>query len=84
MLPLTFAHVDHTEVSCVACHHDFADDTGPGLCLDCHKRDPTVAHLIEEQFHDLCRGCHAELAAEGEAAGPLRACNACHVPDLLP
>ena len=58
LLPVSFAHRDHNNFNCVACHHNFADDTGIGLCFDCHKTEPTVAHLIEDQFHDLCRGCH--------------------------
>lgn len=84
LLEMTFAHVDHREESCLSCHHDYADDTGPGLCIDCHKRSPELALLIEEQFHGLCRGCHASRRAEGEPAGPVRACNLCHEADLLP
>ena len=84
LLELHFAHVDHEEVNCVTCHHNFVDDTGNGLCFDCHKTDPAVAPLIEMHFHGFCRGCHAERRAEGEASGPVRACNACHEADELP
>ena len=84
LLPITFAHADHQEVNCIACHHEFVDATPRGPCFECHKEDPQVAHLVEEQFHDLCRGCHVERHAEGLAAGPTRACTACHTADTAP
>ena len=84
MLPITFAHADHQEVNCVDCHHEFVDATPRGPCFECHKADPTVAHLVEVQFHDLCRGCHVERLAAGLDAGPARACIACHSPDDAP
>ena len=84
LLPLTFAHADHVSVNCVLCHHNFIDRTGAGLCLDCHKTDPAVNALIETQFHDLCRDCHVEKQAQGKAAGPTRACDACHTADDAP
>lgn len=84
MLPLTFAHLDHQPVSCVACHHNFIDDTGQGLCLDCHKRDPEVNALIEQQFHTLCRDCHLEKQRLGEDSGPVRRCVDCHTADAAP
>ena len=43
LLPLTFAHLDHREVNCITCHHNFTDDTGQGLCIDCHSTDPKCA-----------------------------------------
>ena len=84
LLPLTFAHADHQAVNCVACHHEFVDATPRGPCLECHAEDPAVAHLIEAQFHDLCRGCHVERRIAGLAAGPTRACGACHTADDAP
>ncbi len=84
MLAVTFAHADHTEQNCVVCHHNFSDDTGTGLCFDCHKTDPEVAPLIEEQFHDLCRGCHLEQQLAGDEHGPTRSCIDCHQRDLAP
>lgn len=88
LLAVYFAHADHTEQNCVACHHNFTDDTGVGMCFDCHKTDPDVAPLIEEQFHDLCRGCHLQKQLEqqlaGSSHGPTRACISCHVKDDLP
>jgi len=84
LLPVTFAHVDHTTVNCVLCHHNYIDHTGSGLCFDCHKTDPTVNALIETQFHELCWGCHVERQAQGEDAGPTRQCDACHTADDAP
>lgn len=84
LLPLTFAHLDHRSVNCVACHHNFIDDSGQGLCFDCHKTDPTVNALIEEHFHALCRDCHVEKQALGEDGGPTRQCIHCHTADEAP
>lgn len=84
LLPLTFAHADHQAVNCVDCHHEFVDATPRGPCLECHAEDPAVAHLMEEQFHELCRGCHVERLTAGLAAGPTRACGACHTADEAP
>jgi hypothetical protein len=84
MLAVSFAHIDHTDQQCVACHHNFVDDTGGGLCFDCHKTDNEVADLIEEQFHDLCRGCHEKEQLLGDDHGPTRECIACHSKDDLP
>ena len=84
MLAVSFAHADHTHETCISCHHNYVDDTGTGMCFDCHKTDESVGDLIEEQFHGLCRDCHIEKQAAGEAYGPTRQCNACHVPDDLP
>ena len=84
MLPVNFAHIDHTTVNCVLCHHNFIDSTGQGLCFDCHKTDTSVAALIETQFHDLCRDCHIEKQQLGEAGGPTRQCISCHEGDDAP
>ena len=84
ILPMTFAHVDHTTVSCVDCHHNYVDDTGNEPCMYCHVTEMTVAPLLEDQFHTLCRGCHEDLARHDEAGGPPRQCIACHQIDQLP
>lgn len=84
LLPVTFAHVDHTEHNCAACHHNFTDTTGQGFCYDCHKSDKTIADQMEPMFHGLCRDCHVELARQGEPHGPVRACQQCHVADMRP
>ncbi len=78
LLPISFAHADHRDTNCIACHHDFADRTGNGFCIDCHRRDPALGPLIEAQFHALCMGCHVEKRAAGEDAGPTRVCFDCH------
>ena len=84
MLAVTFAHADHTDTNCSTCHHNFTDDTGQGLCYDCHKSDAELSPLMEKQFHDLCRQCHVEQLLAGEPHGPTRACAACHQPDQAP
>ena len=81
LLPLTFAHLDHRSVNCITCHHNFTDDTGQGLCIDCHRTDPNVRLQIEPMFHTLCRDCHVEKRAAGKDAGPVRRCIDCHAPE---
>ena len=83
-LPMTFAHADHRQQQCVACHHNYQDNSGQGLCLDCHYTRQTLAWRVEQQFHALCMGCHLEAARNGEAAGPLRRCQLCHTVDTAP
>ncbi len=84
ILPMNFAHLDHAPVNCVTCHHNYIDDTGGGLCMNCHVSDQRIWPLLEKQFHGLCRGCHEEKAALGETSGPPRRCVACHIGDDLP
>lgn len=83
LLPLTFAHLDHRAVNCITCHHNFTDDTGQGLCIDCHKTDPKVRLQIEPMFHTLCRDCHVEKHADGKDAGPVRRCVDCHTVEVV-
>ncbi len=84
ILPMTFAHFDHAQVGCLTCHHNYLDDTGNTQCMTCHLSEPTVSDLFEEQFHTLCRDCHAQLAADGQPSGPTRQCVACHLGDDRP
>lgn len=84
ILPMSFAHLDHVAENCVLCHHNYADDTGGGLCMECHVTEQQVWPLFEQQYHELCRGCHAEKAAQGIDGGPPRECMACHLGDDLP
>ena len=84
VLAMNFAHADHVEQSCIDCHHNFVDTTGLGMCIDCHKTDTSVAPLLEEQFHELCRSCHVSEQQKGSEHGPTRQCNACHTPDDQP
>ena len=83
-LPLTFAHLDHHEVNCITCHHNFADTTGQGLCIDCHKMNLQIRSRIEPMFHTLCRNCHVEKHRAGKDAGPARRCSDCHTADDAP
>ena len=78
MLAVAFEHLDHTEIECVYCHHNYEDDTGFDSCYSCHKTDQTVALQMEDMFHDLCRDCHIERAGDGLASGPFRQCDSCH------
>lgn len=85
LLPMNFAHADHAKQKCVDCHHNFQDHIGAvGTCIHCHQTTEEVAPLIEEQFHDLCMGCHMKQHLNGEESGPLRSCQACHQQDLQP
>ena len=84
ILPMTFAHADHTTVGCIECHHNYVDDTGGDNCMHCHVVNEDVWPLLETQFHDLCRGCHEDESALSEAGGPARRCDACHLPDSAP
>ena len=83
-LPMTFAHAAHAKQQCVACHHNYQDNTGQGLCLDCHKTEAKISFKMRDQFHGLCMGCHLEKRAAGEPGGPLRSCKDCHTVDQLP
>lgn len=84
ILPMSFAHRDHTSVHCAECHHNFVDNTGQGPCMLCHVTDEQLGPQLEEQFHNLCRGCHETLAAQGKPAGPPRRCINCHLADSEP
>ncbi len=78
MLPVDFLHVDHNGVGCADCHHNFIDSTGMGDCYRCHKSDESLAPVMQETFHRLCRDCHVTEARLGNESGPVRACDQCH------
>ena len=84
ILPMSFAHADHAAESCIECHHNYIDDTGNELCMNCHVSDSELLDVLLEQYHDLCQGCHAKKAAETMDGGPPRSCIACHMGDDLP
>ena len=84
ILPMTFAHLDHTSVGCIDCHHNYVDDTGGEPCMICHVTNADVWPLLEEQFHGFCRGCHEDLAATNDDGGPPRQCMGCHLAEELP
>lgn len=84
ILPMTFAHRDHTDTQCVECHHNYVDDTGDDQCMSCHVTNTDIWPLFEQQFHTLCMDCHIDLARNDKPGGPLRQCQGCHVQDRLP
>jgi hypothetical protein len=63
-------------------HQGFAVD-----CRPCHELFPQESNAInkmkaagtlqKKDVMNLCKGCHTDLAAKGEKAGPV-ACNDCH------
>ncbi|MNO44823.1 Class III cytochrome C family protein [compost metagenome] len=88
LLPLNFDHQLHGRINCLTCHHDYADrspaaPTGDRACIFCHKRTPALAERIEQDFHQLCRGCHLQKVQSIHAAGPVRACRQCHTAPVL-
>lgn len=78
MLAIVFDHQDHYAVKCASCHHNFFDKTGQDSCYFCHKNRPELALHAQADFHVLCRDCHARIAQQGFASGPVRRCGACH------
>ena len=83
-IPMKFAHRDHAGEQCAVCHHNYIDDTGADTCVLCHLTREDLTHLVEDQFHDLCMGCHVEKQLEGAPHGPVRSCTACHLKDNQP
>lgn len=84
LLPMSFSHDDHRRENCVACHHNYADDTGGDSCMRCHVNDKWVSAVLEAQFHQLCMGCHVERELAGKNHGPTRHCSGCHLQDDRP
>jgi len=88
LLPLDFNHQAHGRVNCLTCHHDYADHSpsapsGERTCLLCHKKTPTLALRIEEDFHNLCRDCHLQNIQRLHTAGPVRECQVCHAQPMI-
>lgn len=85
LLDVYFAHMDHREVGCAQCHHNYVDGVGRHLaCYQCHKEDETVNQKVIQQFHGLCQGCHIERHQAAKDTGPLRRCSECHRLDTKP
>lgn len=84
ILPMSFAHANHTSVNCVDCHHNFVDGSGSGFCMNCHVSDTQLWPRFRHDFHALCRDCHMQKAKDALAGGPPRACMGCHAGDTLP
>ena len=75
-----FPHEKHRTVNCIACHHNFVDNTGAGSCFDCHRSARhDLPQASEATFHKFCRDCHRDLATEHSKHGPVRECSGCHV-----
>lgn len=83
-LAMTFDHQTHGKQQCIACHHNYVDKSGQGLCLECHVSTAGLRLDLEEQFHSLCMGCHEVKQTEGAKHGPIRECLACHTEDKRP
>lgn len=80
-LPLSFPHSKHTgHTGCAVCHHNITDNDMAGApCIHCHKSNhPRLERNIEGEFHDFCKGCHAEKARFLGKHGPVRECSGCH------
>lgn len=80
-LVLSFPHDKHRAVNCMMCHHNFADRSGAGYCISCHRSGrPDLLLGAEARFHDFCLGCHRDPPANLTRHGPVTGCSTCHVP----
>lgn len=85
---ITFAHKKHAELSitqCSTCHHKLqATDTVVKACHECHQHESTDPDKTKVAFHTRCTGCHEEIVASGQSAGPLqKKCKLCHIRQAL-
>jgi DMSO/TMAO reductase YedYZ heme-binding membrane subunit len=80
-IPLDFPHGKHGTVNCLTCHHNYADGTGWGLCVQCHRGGrKDLKEGVEARFHDFCLNCHRHPPATLKRHGPVAGCSACHQP----
>jgi predicted CXXCH cytochrome family protein len=80
-LLLHFPHQKHWAVNCLQCHHNFADTTGSGSCISCHRSARADLRVgVEARFHELCLGCHRDPPAIVTGQGPVTGCDSCHAP----
>ncbi|MBS0421710.1 MAG: hypothetical protein JSR66_28635 [Proteobacteria bacterium] len=79
-IAVIFPHDLHTSVNCVTCHHNYVDHTGTTACIECHRSArKDLLRSSESEFHTFCRGCHTQLALDGQPKhGPTRSCGGCH------
>jgi predicted CXXCH cytochrome family protein len=85
-LALDFPHDKHRQVNCVQCHHDFADRSGTGACVSCHRSGRADLRVgAEARFHDFCLSCHRDPPAylSGRGHGPVTGCDTCHAPQVV-
>lgn len=82
---VSFTHEKHAEnIGCNACHHDYdvygfntSEDEGQ-RCAECHTAAAQTNPVpLMRAFHLQCKSCHQNMAAKGEASGPLL-CGQCH------
>lgn len=74
-----FDHADHTNFTCVSCHHNYTDKTGSEICITCHKRISLSETMrIDRMFHAFCTDCHRRERAAGRKSGPIDHCTGCH------
>lgn len=83
---LHYRHVKANEQKCESCHHEYDKQAQKlvyakgkeGACVYCHKDEPVDKTLaLKEASHFQCIGCHRELLAKHQKAGPI-GCQACH------
>lgn len=78
-LKVDFPHDRHRQLDCVACHHNFIDQTGSGSCYACHRSARADLRFgAEARFHDFCLGCHRDPPRHFEHHGPVSGCETCH------
>jgi predicted CXXCH cytochrome family protein len=78
-LLLHFPHQKHWAIDCLQCHHNFADTTGSGSCISCHRSARADLRVgVEARFHELCLGCHRDPPAIASGHGPVTGCDSCH------
>ncbi len=81
---VTFLHHNHGEYvngECAKCHHTTAQ-SNQQACRNCHKSKPETLEGDPVSFYDvkmgLCRDCHREKRAAGEASKAPVLCEECH------
>lgn len=80
-LVLGFPHDKHRAVNCVACHHNFADQSGAASCISCHRNGRADLLVgVEARFHDFCLSCHRDPPPYLTGHGPVTGCSTCHTP----
>jgi predicted CXXCH cytochrome family protein len=80
-LVLHFPHDKHRMVNCVACHHNFVDQSGADSCISCHRSAHADLRVgVEARFHDFCLSCHRNPPAYFTGHGPVTGCSTCHTP----
>jgi len=83
---LHYRHSKAMEQNCEKCHHEYNEATRKlfyakgqeGTCRYCHQ-EKTEDNRVSLRLaaHEACIGCHREILAKTETAGPIT-CNGCH------